>query len=338
MEENKISCIYYPTTIVLLDDDPSLLQQTQYQLGSTALCKTFTDPEQALQYIADHTKKRSVLGSIVGLDTTSLHYTHTSRQLPLNYDVSRIYEHAYDSEQYDELSVVVVDYAMPKMNGEEFCEQLRKLKGNNLKIILLTGEADEKTAVKMFNLGVIDRFLRKGNIGLNEELPNCILNMQRHFFHAMSSPLLQGLSTEKDSCLSDPGFPQFFAKICHELKPTSYYLIEISGSFLFIDHAGVPTWLLIKTLSELQEIVEQMRDAELPEEWCDAVEQGELIPYIGDHELDFYSESCDPKKYLFPAQSWKGSQEYRYSLVKNLPAFHFEAHKILSLDDYIRSL
>ena len=71
--------------------------------------------------------------------------------------------HIYNKERFGETSVVVVDFAMPQMNGEEFCRKLGQLKGNSVKIIMLTGEADEEMAVRLFNAGVIDKFLRKGN-------------------------------------------------------------------------------------------------------------------------------------------------------------------------------
>lgn len=339
MSEPKISCVYYPTTTVLVDDDKSFLKTIQFQLGTATLCKTFSDTEKALHYIQQQLVQAGTLKNIIVVDTEAGYYTHTSGQLPLQYDVSEIYKHAYEQERFGEISVVVVDFAMPQMNGEEFCRKLKALKGNKIKIIMLTGEADEEMAVRLFNAGIIDRFMRKGKPGLDKDLADCIREMQKNYFENISYPLVEGLASDKDSCLGDTHFKAFFDKICQDLSVSSYYLIELSGSFLLFDHAGTPTWLIIKTLKELQEIAEQMYDAEVDKTLVDAVEKGELVPYFANDEMDFYSEGSDIKKYLFKAEKFKGDQEYRYALIeKEPPGFSLDTQKIVSFNDYITSL
>lgn len=57
-------------------------------------------------------------------------------------------------------SVVVTDMQMPGMNGVEFLEQARGLSRNSV-YMMLTGNADQQTAVEAVNRGKIFRFLNK---------------------------------------------------------------------------------------------------------------------------------------------------------------------------------
>lgn len=62
--------------------------------------------------------------------------------------------------QYERCNVLVLDYQMPGMNGMEFLQQVTQLPAQR---ILLTGQADEKIACDMFNEGLIQQFVPKGD-------------------------------------------------------------------------------------------------------------------------------------------------------------------------------
>lgn len=334
----NISCVYYPTTVVVVDDNKVYLKNIQYKIGKHTPCKAYSDPEEALGYIKNAIKKNNPLKGIVGIDEHSDSYSHLSSQLPLQYDVAEIYKHVYIQNRFDEISVIVVDFAMPSMNGEEFCKQLRRIKGNQIRIIMLTGEADDPKAIKLFNAGIIDRFLRKGQEGLDEDLINAITEEQRNYFQNLSHPIIEALSADENSCLSDPAFTELFDKICQEISATSYYLIELSGSFILFDDKGSPSWLIIKTLDELKELADFMDDKEVPEKWVDAVKNGEMIPYFSGKEDDVYSDNLNVEDYLHKAQRLKGKKEYCYALLSEAPEFPLKKDKIFSFRDYINSL
>ncbi len=57
--------------------------------------------------------------------------------------------------------VIVTDYQMPKMDGLEFLEILRKERDVNIPIIIFTGKGREEVAMKALNLGA-DRYIQKG--------------------------------------------------------------------------------------------------------------------------------------------------------------------------------
>ena len=338
MNEQIMACMYYPTTVIAVDDNLAVLKNLELKLGRIMLCKTFSIPEEALDYIEKNIKKRDSLEEIVHVNEESSTYISSSEQLPIAYDVSKIYQHVYKEDRFSNVSVIIVDYAMPGMNGEELCRKLRAEHGSLIKIIMLTGEANDPKAIQLFNAGVIDRFIRKSQQGVDEALINTVLEMQEFYFKDLTSQIFKGISSEKTSALGDPAFAYFFDKVRQEISATSYYLIEISGSFIFFDNAGKPTWLIIKTLEELEEIAEQI-EPDISEKLVDSIAKGEVVPYFKYSELvDYYSDEEKLEKALHKAEALIGEKMYRYALLDKLPEFSLDKEKIVSFNQYISSL
>lgn len=57
-------------------------------------------------------------------------------------------------------AVIVADMQMPRMNGVEFLAQTRKISPDSVRI-MLTGNADQQTAIAAINRGDIYRFVNK---------------------------------------------------------------------------------------------------------------------------------------------------------------------------------
>ncbi len=60
--------------------------------------------------------------------------------------------------QTKEIALIIMDVMMPKMDGYEACEEIRKL--SQVPIILLTAKSEEKDELKGFSLG-IDEYITK---------------------------------------------------------------------------------------------------------------------------------------------------------------------------------
>lgn len=60
-------------------------------------------------------------------------------------------------EETPDLDIIISDYQMPEMDGDEFCKALRKIPGlSNIPVIMLSGQEDKETALKMFKAGATD--------------------------------------------------------------------------------------------------------------------------------------------------------------------------------------
>ena len=58
-------------------------------------------------------------------------------------------------------------------------------------VATIANEADEDMAVKLFNAGVIDKFILKGQPGLAETLKNSIFEMQKRYFEDLTDPIVK---------------------------------------------------------------------------------------------------------------------------------------------------
>lgn len=332
MEHNRVFCLYYPTTTVFVDDNKPFLENIQLNIGHRTPCVLYSDSTQALKAIQKAIQKNNDLRSVVDIDTESSDYARMSSKLPIRYNISNIFKHIYNNARFSEVSVIVVDFEMPNLNGEELCKLLRK---NNplTKIIMLSGEADDVIAVRLFNEGLIDQFIYKGRPGWDNTLINSIKEMQKRYFEDLTTPIIKVLAYDQDSSLGDPAFIDLVNQIYSELSASSYYLFELSGSFLFFDDLGTPTWLIVKTLDELKETADEI---DAPKSLIKAMKKGEVVPYFSKFEDCFDNQKQDLEKHFYKAKILKGKKDYCYALIKDqLLDFPLDRDKILSFNEYL---
>ncbi len=86
----------------------------------------------------------------------------------VNIEIAQIYQELWDRQRFTRTAILIVDYDMPGLNGLELARRLKSKLA--IKVMLLTGEADQQTAITAFNQGEIDRFLPKSAADCNERL------------------------------------------------------------------------------------------------------------------------------------------------------------------------
>lgn len=332
--DNRLACMYYPTTTMLVDDNSRFLDHVSLTLGADLPHTAYTDPTQALAALQKSSSAATRFSQTIVTDQASNDYRAFSEKHPLSLNLAKLYETVYQRNRFAQVSVAVVDYAMPQMNGLEFC---RRLTGTQIKKIMLTGEADEAVAVEAFNQGLIDKFIIKNKADVDKTLIASIHELQKRNFQDLSAMLIQGLSTQPNSCLIDPVFVSFFNELVKSLSASDYYLIEASGSFLFMDQNGTLTWLVVRNEEDLQDFAIEADEADAPEQIIEAIKSGMKIPYFNDLS-DYSSETpqSEWEKILYPAHKLAGSdnKNYYYSILKGLPNFSFEPSKVVSLKEY----
>lgn len=330
VEKQPILCLYHPTTVIFVDDSNNFLKNMTFQLDPRIPYKTYQKPKEALESL-----KQSK-----SLDTSFLKFIQkdSSNDLPesgkcaINYEFSTLYEEIYNPNRFQNVSVAVIDYAMPTMNGIELC---RELQDTPIKKILLTGEADYEEAIKAFNEGIIDKFIYKSQKAAGEIVNETIFELQKTYFKEQSSPLIDALNADQSSCFQDPLYHSLFNTVFKETNASDAYLLEPSGSFLLMECNGSLTWLLVKSRDELQEYVAQAREYEAPQSVIESLERGHKIPYFTN-----FSDYCDAtngawEQYLHSASSWQGANKYFYCVIKELPYFQLASDKVFSLKNYL---
>lgn len=239
MSSNQIPYCFHPSTIIFVDDDAHFLKSLGLQLGAHSVCLPYQNPFEALEFIRNHTNSPFTERVISNNQALS------PDEPELKVDLKQIYKEVFNANRFEEVTVALVDYSMPGMNGVEFC---RQLKNRDIKKIMLTGEADYNIAVQAFNEGIIDKFIMKGSADMISEVNKAIVEMQLQYYLNLSRLLTVALENNQaaaPSFLNDEEFGEIFYKIIEKNKIIEFYLLENSGNFLLIDNKNNVNWLVV---------------------------------------------------------------------------------------------
>ena len=277
MQHFSIPTCYFPSTAVFVDDSRDFLLNFVLQLDEGLAYRVFDSPFDALDCIH---KKRCELELLSQRCISE--YTE-AKNCPLtnhtiNLDLATIHAEIYNSRRFSEISVVVVDYAMPGMDGLEFC---RRIEDTHIKKILLTGQADEKLAIAAFNEGLIHRYIKKSDPDVAGLIVKSIHDLQLQYFHGMSDMVVRMLSVTSPSCLHDKKFTEFFWELCRNKGIVEFYLADNSGSFFMLDDDANISFLIVKNEVDMRLHYDLALDNGASEEVLDQLLSGEKFPVFG---------------------------------------------------------
>ena len=332
MQRSSIPTCYFPSTTLFLDDSRDFLLNFVLQLDEGVAYRIFDAPNPALDYIQN---KRCELDL---LSHQALH-GYAQGQNPQHaagnkLALTAIHEEVYNPHRFAEVSVVVVDYAMPGMNGLEFC---RCIENNNIKKILLTGQADEKMAIAAFNEGLIHRYIKKSDINAAELITKSIYELQFQYFQAMSEVIARTLSVATPASIYDKKFVQFFEQLCAEHNIIEYYLADSSGSYFMLDEDANTSFLIVKNEEDILRDYEWARENGASEELLVQLASGEKIPSNWQAQT-VHSGLNQWISCLIPAQKLVLDETYYYAYLQGNVLFDVRQPKILSYHRYLEEL
>lgn len=301
---------YHPSLTVLVDDSPSFLQSLAFQLDTSLPRKAFHDAQAALEWIRqrclDARQPQRVFPQRV--DT----YPGSPQQHAIAFELDQIHQISFHSHRFMTPSVLIVDYSMPQMNGIQFCEALH---GLPLKIILLTGIADENIAVAAFNRGLIHRYIRKSDDDALERLGTDILALQQNYFMAQSESMAAFLALCDYDFVTDPAIAKLLQEINQQYQTVEYYLFPRPAGILLYDMDARARLLIVETEQSMDAHYEMARDNDAPISLMTALEERRIIPNFGDGD-GMYSPAFgkDWYKYCKPAQLCQGRKAYYWAV------------------------
>jgi CheY-like chemotaxis protein len=328
----SLGCCRYPTTVLMVDDNPRFLKHLSAKLDSSFHFNLMTDPRGAAVLGSEEILlKKTISRSFVQdqnleleADDFSIYQSHQGVRL------SSLIDLIQDSSRFNEISVIIVDYAMPGMNGIELCRALEK---HPAKKILLTGEADHRIAVDAFNEGLIHRFVLKQtqeNI-LYEELNAAINEMQSIFFSVGSRKILAALGLEQ--LFLNTNLVNFFAEVFSQKNYTEFYLLNYRGALLVLDERGQVEVFVLETQENLNSYALMARNNDASESLVKALSHKTHLPYLliaENEDLPF----GEWEKYLLPAFPIPGTDLF-YAKTSLLP-YELINKKIQNYADFIK--
>lgn len=287
-------CFSFKSRVILIDDNESFLNNLSFKLSDNCLVETYSDPQQALDDIVSNYNE-----NLISTPHNFLHeIENEDDEICYSADFTKIIELSKNPHRTNTVSVVIVDYSMPQMNGIEFCKKLAHLP---ILKIMLTGHADFKLAVDAFNNGIIDRFLVKDTPRMFEEIVNGIDVMQKLFFDRISFPLLTCFSSKRETPVLSKEYKNYFNRVIGELNAIEFYILNTMGSYLLVNEGGEKYYFIVLLDSQLNEYLELATDMSAQPEIINKMTKKTHAPIFID-EMDYKLPVSCWDSILFPIQ------------------------------------
>lgn len=301
----------YPTTIVLIDDDQLFLKALNLQLNKHFLVKSFSDVNESLSFFK---KYKPVWSSEPFLRGCSEHeISQDSAYIPVDLNAKALSEIRKNPNRFQDVSVVIVDYKMPNINGLDFC---RAIHGMPIKKILLTGAVDYPDAVLAFNEGIIDRYIRKDNLNLIEEINQHISNLTMTNFFERTKNLLDHLELDGSLPFSDSLFANFFRSWCIENEICEYFLLDKQGNLVAKDINGSVVYFIVHTDRTLSNFIELHSEDKEISSLISQVSKRSLIPFFEPDNDLWKNNELEWKKHFHTPKIFEGKEKYYWAAIK----------------------
>lgn len=325
---NTVPLCMFPTKVLLIDDDMLSLKRLDANLDDTRFTyQTFNDPHKALKFLNDESKIDSFAKRLI-CQPDEDQWQHAK----LDVNIYDLMKEIYNPRRFESISTVVVDFAMPGMNGIEFCEQITD---PSIQKILLTGEADEHLAIQAFNRGLIHQYIKKQDPNVLKLLNQALFDAQRAYFSKVSH-LMYEVATfgTKPTCLRDPVFINFFEKLLQERNIIEYYLFEKTGNFLLLDEESKPYGLFTYNKDQLSMWHEDLPEGDAaPESLLNELKNHKKMICFHDKNSISIPSGKEWPKYSYPLNVLEGAYEtYYYAFANNM--VDIDLNKVATFDNF----
>lgn len=318
----SIPCFYHPTTLVLVDDDVDFLHSLQLALLPYYRCKIFSAPSSAQSFLHRQHKK---------YQQETHHYLTKSEEalnVSVNIAISEIYRQVFNPQRFSHACIAILDYDMPGVDGLTIARQLKAT--TKTKVIMLTGEADQATAVRAFNSQEIDRFVLKSTPDYISQLRQYITQLQQNYFAMYSIGISESLNSQGQHPLQDGDFVALFYDICAKHHIVEYYLVDESGSFLMLDATGKATWLVVRSDDDMQAFYEWAEGADDQHPLVELLKNRKKIVFFR------HPDACwaDTKEWIVRNTSVLNQQIY-YALFAEKDGYPLDKSKIKTYQQFL---
>ena len=293
MKHSEILPYYYPTTVCFIDDNASYLESLTLHIPESWPHRIFHSGASALAHINRPDKPPTLADRCFAP-------LHSKSDSQLALDLGRIEREITRPNRFEDVSVLLVDYAMPNMNGLEMCA---KVTDPNTRIVLLTGVADEAVAVQAFNAGLIHQYIRKGVVELQQSTFTLIENLRRDYIANCTVSLFAGLRALPTSFRQDAAFQAYFERTLHANSITEFYLVTEPSGYLLIDAFGQFMRMIVLRDHELAAQELMLTQYGAPAELLKQITARESLGYFYEHPADYGDEAFPWHDMIVPAQA-----------------------------------
>lgn len=180
---------------------------------------------------------------------------------------------------------------------------------------------------------MIHKFISKNDPALSRILRQAINILTESYFTDLSRQLLP-LYLDNDHILHNQNYVNFVRNLQLNYDAIELYLLDTSGSCLFLTKSGNPIWLIIKHSDELANYEQIALDQDANNELLISLSQRTKIPFFF-CEKDYETSPHDWNKYLYPARPLPGIPGYYYAMHEGHIRDNLNRKKIYSYIQYL---
>jgi CheY-like chemotaxis protein len=219
---------FYPVQVAFIDDSAEYLRALRRLFPDSYLNRFFIRPREALSFVRARHRDMTSHSTFRLDETESDQYGGNA----IGHDILT------DTSRFDQVAAVVVDYEMSEMDGISFFSAIKDVPCTK---VLLTGVADESTAVDAFNHGLIDYYLKKTDPGLSQKLA-ATLSQAKELHCTQSGQISLG---EIGLSYCDPRVVEVMKGIVADRGIVEYYWRPTQNAVLMFDRLGYPSLFLV---------------------------------------------------------------------------------------------
>ncbi|MFW2374823.1 MAG: hypothetical protein ACN4GM_16995 [Gammaproteobacteria bacterium] len=325
----------YPTTALFIDDDHHFLNalSMSVELQSEFRIQCYSNVRQLLADVSERNKNRSIYSDYRTEAETAVGSLSVPSAGRVFFDVMG---HIHNSHRHDEVSVVVVDYGMPELDGLSLCARIND---SHVKKVLLTGMFNDENIVDAFNKGLVHGYLEKGDRNLVDKILVFLQEHQYAYFSEMKRQFYAS-GVNLPPFMSDAVFAQFYLELCERLKIREYYLTASPAGMLMMGNSNDDYYhLLVYTEDELkvQWGIAQAQSA--PAYLLDSLSSYQALPDFWE-TAGAYDASCERhlEKYLVkPTDVFEGDNgKYYCSLIHKPEKYGDLMHQVVDCQGHKR--
>lgn len=327
-----LSPYFHPTTICFVDDNESFLLSLDLELPGNWACRTFADPEVALEYFRQPVPLPPLMDRCF-----TLRREEGSRAV-IHLDLNMIEQEISHADRFRRNSVLVVDYAMPSINGLQFC---RMLDDPYIQKALLTGVADEKMAVEAFNAGLIHRYIPKQSMDPISRVHEFVTELLHEYFNQYTARLKNTLAIDPPGFLMDPAVARYVERLMATHRLVEYYLVDDPPGLLMLQSNGRIWRLAVLDDREMRAQAEQARRLHAPEEIQRVLDDGKAVIFLsGLSPEDYFGDESFPwEEHVQPATKLLGTESHwTVAMWKDAPADIDFDPDVASYDAFLATL
>lgn len=300
---NSIPICFYPLRKIIVDDDYSFTQSILLKMHGTNFTP-YNSPQEALNYLLNVYQPTLSKADLLAKNPQ---IADSSTEHVINVNIEKLNQMFLNTGHHD-ISVLFVDYHMPEMNGIDFLKQINHLP---IQKALITGEQDYRIGIEAFNSGLVDAYIRKDDPDFATKLHSITAELEWKYFIEMSNLISE---IPEFNYLKNIHFVAAFKQFIDANKITAFCLTHIDGNITAQNERNEQKHLLIRDISQLQELSKLAEDDGGSPETIENLNQGKVIPFFGSKEY-WQIPANQWEKSLYPADRLGAGSDLVWAIV-----------------------